>query len=124
MATPTPIPVLPALGRENAEVAAKSFGALSKGMQAIAAEIVEYNRSSFDRSMSFARELSGAANLNQAIDVQTNYWTSTCHSLASEIGKLGEIWANIAQEAAKPLADTIKESAKPTAESARAATSH
>ena len=103
----TPIPVLP-LGKENAEVAAKSLGAFSKGIQAIAAEIVEYNKSSFDRSMTFARDLSGAATLNQAIDVQTSYWTSTCQSLASEIGKLGEIWANIAQETAKPLAESVK----------------
>lgn len=104
----TPIPVLPALGKENAEVAVKSIGAFSKGMQAIAAEIVEYNRSSFDRSINFARDLSGASNLHQAIDVQTSYWTSTCDSLASEISKLGEMWAKIAQEAAKPLTENAK----------------
>jgi hypothetical protein len=115
----TPITVLPALGRDNAEVAVKSFGALSKGMQAIAAEIVEYNKSSFDRSINFARDLSGAANLNQAIDVQTSYWTSTCQSLASEISKLGEIWASIAQEAAKPLAETARETTRTLTEVAK-----
>ncbi len=46
------------VGKDNAEIAMKSFGTLSKGSQAIAVEIADYSKKSFETAPPRSRSCS------------------------------------------------------------------
>jgi hypothetical protein len=98
----TPIESAQKLGEDNVEIAMKTFGSLSTGIQTVASEIAAYNRMSYERGAAFLQDLAGAKSVGRALEIQTNYWKSSYEDFASEITRLGEIWAGIAQTATKP----------------------
>lgn len=60
------------ISKDNIENAMKSFGTLSKSAQAIAVEIADYTKSSFEQSTA-ALGLLSAKTLEQAIEIQQTY---------------------------------------------------
>ena len=56
-------------GKENFDVALKSFGAVSTKMQAIAAEVADYSKKSFEDSTAVVEKLMGAKTVEKAIDL-------------------------------------------------------
>ena len=56
-------------GKENMDLALKSFGAVSKSMQAIAVEVADYSKKSFEDSTAAMEKLMGAKTLEKAIEV-------------------------------------------------------
>lgn len=90
------------LGKENVDVALKSFGVWSKGAQAIAIEVAEYTKSSFELSTSTLEKLLGAKTLDQAVEIQQGYFKAAYESLVSESTKIGELYSNLYKEAYKP----------------------
>ncbi len=99
----------PALGEDKPEAAFKRFDTVATAMQAAVTQIVEYNRALVDRGVAFTRDLAGAQNPAQAIQIETNYWISASEALASEMSRVGHLWAQIAQETMKSLATPIKQ---------------
>jgi len=93
-----------AFGTEKSEAAIKGFGAVTKAVQATITELADYNRQSFDRAAAFVQELAGARNPAQAIQIEANYWLSASEALASEMSKLGQLWAHLAQETVESFA--------------------
>jgi len=55
-------------GKENMDLALKSFGAVSKSMQAIAVEVADYSKKSFEDSTAAMEKLMGAKTLEKAIE--------------------------------------------------------
>ncbi len=58
---------LNALGKENVDATLKSFGALSKGAQAIAVEVAEYSKKSFEQGSAALEKLFGVKTLEKAV---------------------------------------------------------
>ncbi len=83
-----------ALSAQNLETVLKSFEAMTKGVQAVAAEIVDYNTASLNRGTACFQELTGAKNIGQAMDIQTAYMRSFYEGFVTEMGKLGELWTS------------------------------
>ena len=90
------------LGKENVDVALKSFGVWSKGAQAIAIEVAEYTKSSFELSTSTLEKLLGAKTLDQAVEIQQGYFKAAYEAAVSETTKLGELYSDLCKQAYKP----------------------
>ncbi len=95
------------LNKDNADVALKSFGAVSKGVQAIAIEFADYSKKSFENGTSAFEKLAGVKSLDKAIEVQTDYFKTAYEGFVAEATKIGELYADLAKETYKPLEGAI-----------------
>jgi phasin family protein len=91
------------LGKDNVEAAVKAFGATSKGFQAIAAEVTNYSKKSFEDGTAVVERLLGAKTLEKAIEIQSEYAKTAYEGFVAEATKLGELYADLAKEAYKPF---------------------
>jgi len=90
------------LGKENLDATVKSFGALSKSSQVIAAEMVDFQRRAIEDSSKAMDKLFGSNILEKAIEIQTEFAKSACEAFIAEATKIGGLYANLAKEAYKP----------------------
>jgi hypothetical protein len=90
-------------GKDNMEATMKSFGALSKSMQAIAVEVADYSKKVFEQGTAATEKLIGAKSLEKAIEVQSDYVKSSYEGFVAEATKLGEFYTALAKEAYKPF---------------------
>jgi phasin family protein len=91
------------LGKDNVEAAVKAFGASSKGFQAIAAEVTNYSKKSFEDGTAAVERLLGAKTLEKAIEIQSEYAKTAYEGFVAEATKLGELYADLAKEAYRPF---------------------
>ncbi len=99
------------IGKDNVDAAVKSIGVASKTAQAIAVEMTDYTRKSFEEGTQAFEKLLGAKTLEKAIEVQTDYAKSAYETLVAEATKLGELYADFAKEAYKPYEGMIAKAA-------------
>jgi phasin family protein len=90
-------------GKESMDSAMTSFGALTKSAQAIAVEVVDYSKKSFEESAAAWERLIGAKTMEKAMEVQSEYLKSSYEDFVAEATKLGELYADLAKEAYKPF---------------------
>lgn len=91
------------LSKDNIENAMKSFGLLSKSAQAIAVEVADYTKSSFEQGTAALEKLLGAKSLDQAIEIQQTYLKSAYEGAVAQATKIGELYTELAKEAYKPF---------------------
>lgn len=91
------------LGQENLDRAMRLFGDWNKGWQAIAAEMTDYNKRSFEQGTKTFEKLLAAKSMEQAIEIQTSYARRAYDEYMQQVTKLGGMYANLAKEAYKPL---------------------
>ena len=90
-------------GKDNMDVAMKSFGALSKSAQAIAIEYADYSKRSFEQGTHAVEKLLGAKSLEKAIEVQADYAKTAYEGFVAQATKLGELYADLAKETYRPF---------------------
>lgn len=90
-------------GQENLDAAVKSFGELNKGVQAIAGEVTDYTKKSIEDGTEAFEKILGVKSVEQAIEVQTTYAKKAYDGYMSQMTKIGEMYADIAKEAYKPV---------------------
>lgn len=95
------------IGKENVDVALKSFGVASKGLQAIATEVADFQKKSFEEGTAALEKLFGAKTLDKAIEAQTEYYKTAYEGFVSKATKIGELYADLAKESYKPLEGAI-----------------
>lgn len=91
------------LGKDNVDVAMKQFGSVSKGWQAIATEVADYSKKSFEDGSAALEKLFGAKSLETAIEVQSTYVKTAYEGFVAEATKLGELYTDLAKESYKPF---------------------
>ncbi len=91
------------VGKDNVEVALKSFGALSKGAQAIAVEVADYQKKAFEDGTAALEKLFGVKSLDKAIEVQTEFAKTAYEGFVSKANKIGELYVDLAKETYKPF---------------------
>jgi hypothetical protein len=91
------------LGQTNVETAMKLFGEWNKGWQAIAAEMSDYTKRSFEESTATFEKLIGAKSVEQAVEIQTNYAKRAYDEYMHQMSKIGGMYATLAKEAYKPV---------------------
>ena len=100
------------LGKDNADAALKTFGAVSKGAQAIAVESADFAKKSFEQGTATIEKLVGAKTLNKAIEIQTDYVRSAYENMVAQTTKIGELYAGLAKDLFKPYETLAAKSAK------------
>jgi phasin family protein len=91
------------LGRGNMEVAMKSFAVMSKGFQAIAAEIANYSKSSLEDHTAAMEKLMAAKTMQTAFEVQSEYVKTAYEAFIAQGSRIGELYAGLAKETCKPF---------------------
>ncbi|MGQ3674574.1 phasin family protein [Xanthobacter sp. TB0139] len=91
------------IGKDNMENAMKSFGVLSKNAQAIAVELADYTKTSFEQGTAALEKLLGAKSVDQAIEIQQAYLKSSYEGAVAQATKMGELYTELAKEAYKPF---------------------
>ena len=90
------------LFKENLDNAAKSAGVVTKGLQAIAAEAQDYSKKSVEEGSKFVEKLLASKSLDAVIEVQTEYLKKSYEDAIGQMTKMGELYADLAKEIAKP----------------------
>ncbi len=91
------------LGKDNVDATMKSFGAVSKGSQAIAAEFADFSKKSFEDGSKVLEKMLGAKSLDKAIEIQTDYAKTAYEGFVAQVTKIGELYTDLAKESYKPF---------------------
>jgi hypothetical protein len=91
------------VGKENVDATLKSFGALTKGAQAIAIEVADYSKKSFEDGSAALEKLFGIKTLDKAVELQSEFAKSAYEGFVAKASKLGELYADLAKETYKPF---------------------
>ena len=100
------------LGKDNVDVAMKSFGAFSKGMQSIAAEMADYSKRSFETTQSTFEKVLAAKSVDKAFELQTQFARDAYEDFVGQMTKIGEIYAGAAKDAYKPYETAVAKVSK------------
>ena len=90
-------------GKDNMDATMKSFGMFSKTSQAIATEVVDYSKKSFEDGSKVMEKLLGAKSFDKAIEIQTDYAKTAYEGFVAQATKMGELYTALAKEAYKPF---------------------
>ncbi len=95
------------VSKDNVDVTLKAFGALSKGTQAIAVEVADYSKKTFEEGTAALEKLFGVKSFDKAIEVQTEYAKTAYEGFVAKASKIGELYADLARETYKPFETLI-----------------
>ena len=101
------------LGKDNKELAMKSFGAVSKGFQAIAVEVADYSKKSFEEGSATFEKLIGVKSIEKAVEIQSEYAKSAYEGFVAGATRIGELYADIAKEAYRPFEAAVTKANEP-----------
>jgi hypothetical protein len=90
------------MSNANADATMHSFGVVTEGTQAIAIEIADYSKRSFEQGAKMVENLLSAKSLDKAMQVQSDYVKAAYEDYVACTTKLSELCANLAKEAFKP----------------------
>ncbi len=90
------------LGKDNMDVMMQSFGAMTKGFQAIASEVADYQKKSFETGTAAVEKLVSAKSLDKAFEAQSEYVKTAYEGFVGEVTKIGEMYSDLAKDAYKP----------------------
>jgi len=91
------------LGQSNVDSAMRMFGEWNKNWQAIAAEMSDYTKRSFEESTATLEKLMSSKSVEQAVEIQTSYAKRAYDDYMQQMSKIGGMYANLAKEAYKPV---------------------
>lgn len=91
------------LGQTNMDNAMKMFGDWSKGWQAIAAEMTDYQKRAFEDGSSALEKLMSAKSLEQAFEIQSAYAKRAYDDYMHQMTKIGSMYSSLAKDAYKPV---------------------
>ena len=92
------------LGQSNVDSAMRMYSEWNKNWQAIAAEMSDYTKRSFEQGSATLEKLMGTKSVGQAIEIQTSYAKRAYDDYMQRVSKIGGIYANMAKEAYEPVA--------------------
>jgi hypothetical protein len=82
-----------------------SLAAVTKGTQAIAIEIADYSKRSFEQGAKTMESLLDVKSLDKAVEVQSEYAKAAIEGYVAHATKLGVLYTNLAREAFRPYGD-------------------
>lgn len=74
----------------------------ANGLQAIAAELTDYTKKSFEKSRAHFEKLIAVKKLDEAIQLQSDFAKSYYEDFVAQATKIGEIYSSLAKDAFKP----------------------
>jgi len=77
-------------------------GSMVKALQAIETERMDYSKKSFEKSRAHFEKLVGVKNVNEAIQLQSDFAKSAYEDFIAEATKIGSLYSDLAKEAFTP----------------------
>jgi hypothetical protein len=86
----------------NVDATMHSFEGVTKASQAIATEIADYSKRSFENGTKTMENLLSAKSLDKAFEVQSQYARAAYEDYVAYASKLGQLYTDLAKETVKP----------------------
>jgi hypothetical protein len=90
-------------GKDGFEAMTASTAAMTKGYQAVAQEVADFSKKSFEKNASVLEKAVAAKSFEKAVEVQQTFAKETFDATVAEFTKLGELYAAAAKSAFKPF---------------------
>ncbi|QCK87668.1 phasin family protein [Phreatobacter aquaticus] len=90
------------LGKDGLDNAMKSMTAVTKGYQAIAAEVVDYAKKSFEDNSAAVEKIATLKSLDKVIELQSELAKGAYETAVARVTKINELYSALAKEAFKP----------------------
>ena len=100
------------LGKDNMDVMMQSIGAMTKGMQAIASEVADYQKKSFEESTAAMEKLVASKSLDKAFEAQSDFMKSAYEGFVGEVTKIGDMYSELAKDTYKPYEGVLAKVSK------------
>ena len=91
------------LGQTNVDAAMRAFGEWNKGWQAIAAEMTDYTKRSFEDGSATFEKLVSSRSIEQVMEIQTSFAKRAYDEYMHQLTKIGGMYAELAKEASRPV---------------------
>src|ERR1700694_1613965 len=98
------------LGQHNVDAAMKVFGEWNRDGQAIAAEMTDYTKRSFEESTATFEKLLSAKSVEQAVEIQSGFAKRAYDGYMHQLSKIAGVYAELAKEAYKPVEKALNNS--------------
>src|SRR4029450_3191770 len=85
------------------EGAGRSISEVNRGFQALAAEMTEYSKKTFDDAIRTWEQLIGVKSLAHAIEIPSQHATRCYENHMDEMTKPGDTYARMVRDAAQPV---------------------
>jgi phasin family protein len=95
------------LGKDSMDMCMSTFGAWSKGAQAIATEVADYSKKTFEGSAAAWEKIIAAKSVEKAMQLQSEFLKSSYEDFVAEATKLGELYVDLAKETYKPFEGVV-----------------
>jgi phasin family protein len=95
-------------GQKGFEAAVDSYGRLNRAFQALAARTTENAKKAFEDTTRTWEQLISAKSIEQVIEIQSQYAKRTYDNFVAEVSKFGEWYADVVQDASKPVEQAVK----------------
>jgi len=96
------------LSQGNVDAAMKVFGEMTKGWQAIAAEMTDYSKRSFEDGTQTVEKLMAVRSVEQVLEIQSSYAKRAYEDYMHQMQKLGGMYSEFAREAYRPLEKALQ----------------
>jgi hypothetical protein len=101
------------VGNDGFDATVRSFDELNKGFQAIAAEVNDYSKKSFEDGARAFEQLLSAKSFGQVIEIQSQYARMVYEAHIAELSKLAEMYAGLTRNAYKPVEHVAAQAGSP-----------
>ena len=91
------------LGQTNVDAAMRAFGEWNKGWQAIAAEMTDYTKRSFEDGSATFEKLVSSRSIEQVMEIQTSFAKRAYDEYMHQLTKIGGMYAELAKETYRPV---------------------
>jgi len=86
----------------------QAMGELNKSWQAIATEMTDYSKRSFEDGVATFQRLATAKSVPEVIEIQTTYAKSAYEDYMQQMAKIGAMYQSFAKDAFKPAERAFK----------------
>ena len=91
------------IGQANVDNTLKMWGELTKNWQAVAAEMTDYTKRSFEDGTKTFEKLATARSIDQVMEIQTTYAKRCYDDYLQQMTRIGSMYADLAKGSAKPF---------------------
>jgi hypothetical protein len=89
--------------KEQMDAASAAMATFTKGFQQLAAEATDYSKKSIETGSATFEKLLAAKTLDNAFQIQSDYAKSAYEGFVSQATRFGELYANLAKDAFRPM---------------------
>lgn len=95
-------------GQANVEGTMKAVSEWQKSLQAIATEMTNYSKRSFEDGTQTFEKLLSVKSLDQVLEIQTSFAKRAYDDYMQQMTKIGGMYSEFAKEAVKPVTNALQ----------------